>query len=128
MRTAYAKSIGASCIACVLLGALVINAGCRPLWDPKRREKTIRIESTPPAAVVTVNGMLLGETPCEAPLPYVGRLVLKVLPPREFTGTERLYEQQRELLWKQVPAGATYYFDLRLEKVNPTNVTEIRHR
>lgn len=91
--------------------------------------KVVKVETSPPGAMVMLNGLLVGTAPCECVLPRSrgGVLAFEVLPPRE--STDHLWTQQRTLAWKQLPAeGAVLYFDLRLEASSPVQPIEIRDR
>jgi hypothetical protein len=110
--------------AVALLGLLAL--GCSILRP--HPTKTVTIDTSPPGAMVTINGLLVGTSPCDCVLPRRGGpQLVEVLPPRD--STERLWVQRREVVWGLLPnEGAVLYFDLRLEGVSPTQSLEIRHR
>jgi hypothetical protein len=92
-------------------------------------EKRVEVKTSPAGAMVNLNGMFVGTSPCSVVVPRSagGRLEFEVLPPRE--GTERLWTQRRTIAWKRLPEeGSVLYFDLRLESVRPTQPYEIRDR
>ncbi len=106
---------------------LLLLPGCASLFDVS--EKSVEVNTLPSGALVNLNGVFKGTSPCTFGLPRSGggRLEFEVLPPRE--STERLWTQRRTVSWKQLPdQGAVLYFDLRLESVHPTQPYEVRNR
>jgi len=92
-------------------------------------EKSVKIDTSPPRAMVNLNGLFVGTTPCTISLPRSGggQLEFEVLPPRD--STERLWTQRRTVLWKKLPNEVvTLYFDLRLEAAMPLQPYEVRVR
>lgn len=111
--------------------ALGLCAGLFPLSACQvffpRKPRTVTIETTPPGAVVTVGGIMVGTSPCPYAIEPTSRPVLfEVLPPRD--STDLLIVQRRAITWREVAEGSVLYFDLRIEAREPVKPFEIRHR
>ena len=75
-------------------------------------DKTVRIETAPSGSMVTIDGFLVGTSPCDCVLPRRRQIVVEVEPPKDTS--EKLWPQRRTFDWVRVPAtGAVVYFDLR---------------
>jgi hypothetical protein len=109
----------------LLLAAVLALPACNSL---RLSEKVVQVETSPPGAMVNLNGLLVGTAPCSCTVHRSRKPIeFDVLPPRE--STERLWTQHRTFTWDQLPAeGAVLYFDLRLEATRPVQPFEVRDR
>lgn len=112
-------------LSALLLASLLVPCGCKSL---RLSEKVVKVETSPPGAMINLNGLLVGTSPCSFAVPRMGGSIeFEALPPRE--STERLWTQSRAFRWDQLPAdGAVLYFDLRLEATRPVQPVEVRER
>ncbi len=106
---------------------LLLLPACGLVGRPS--EKVVKVDTTPPGAMVNLNGLLVGTSPCSLVLPRSGGglLEFEILPPPDFT--QHLWVQRRTMCWKQLPSeAAVLYFDLNLEPTKPTQTIEVRER